>query len=350
MNQEAMADPITERLPVLEGLRGVLSLWVLVYHVLTISGWWKILPAFVQGFGNGANAVDVFILLSGFVITRLLLAKREPYFIFLFKRYARLFPVFLMCLISALAVQALGYMPIRFMPQDFPLLLAANVMLIHGAIPDSLIHGASGAILNPAWSISLEWQFYLVAPFLVALVSRGGMKFIVASAACIVLYRMVAPNLVGYSDAFLPFKIQLFWIGIVSSLAYRWYATNINRHRTGRVIVLALLTTSILLLPYKQNVGLLIWIMVINILAGRSKMVSNFLGSDKMIFIGSISYPIYLVHEIIIWTMIHFVSALSIYGLIFLLLTVAFFTIFISWVLHKAIEKPANNFAKSLFG
>lgn len=38
--------------------------------------------------------------------------------------------------------------------------------MFHGAVPEVLVKDAPGAFLEPAWSISLEWQFYLVAPLL----------------------------------------------------------------------------------------------------------------------------------------------------------------------------------------
>jgi peptidoglycan/LPS O-acetylase OafA/YrhL len=40
--------------------------------------------------------------------------------------------------------------------------------MLHGAVPDVLVRNAPSAFLIPAWSVSLEWQFYLVAPLVYA--------------------------------------------------------------------------------------------------------------------------------------------------------------------------------------
>ena len=349
MNQENPSDTLTRRLPELEGMRGVLALWVLAYHVLSISGWWQNLPNSVKAVADGTNAVDVFILLSGFVICGLLLSKREPYFVFLFRRYARLMPVFVICLIAALSAEAMGYMPVRYKSQDLPFLLAGNLTLLHGAIPEFWIKGASGAILNPAWSISLEWQFYLVAPFLVALLSRFGSRFIAGSLVCIAIYRLALPNLVGFSSAFLPYKIQLFWIGIVSALAYRWIASNEANRNLGQAVALAALAACVLLLPYKQNIGLLIWIVTMVMLTGRWQGIWHLLGSKTFVALGALSYPLYLAHEVIIWIVVSHWTPKSNNELLLLFAVVFVLAILSAWILHKIIEVPVNNFAKRVF-
>lgn len=39
-----------------------------------------------------------------------------------------------------------------------------HLLMLHGVVPEVLVARAPGAFLAPAWSVSLEWQFYLVAP------------------------------------------------------------------------------------------------------------------------------------------------------------------------------------------
>lgn len=338
-----------DRLPELEGLRGLLALWVLGYHVLAITGWWDRLPASLRPIVDGGNAVDVFILLSGFVITSLLLARHERYPVFLFRRYARLMPVFVLCIAAALVVQALGYMPKRYAPDDLVPLLWANAALLHGAIPETWIPRASGAILNPAWSISLEWQFYLIAPVLVALLSKGGWRFIAGSMLCVLLYRIVAPQLTGFTAAFLPLKIQLFWIGIVSCLGYRWTSGDPGRRAVAHAAALALCVAVLLLLPYRPNIGLLIWAPVMVMLTGRRLGVARLLGARPIATLGAISYPLYLLHEVVIWLLVGLWKPHGLAGLALLLIAVTMLTIALSWLLHIAVELPANRFAKRQF-
>ena len=175
---------MTRRVPEFEGLRGLLSWWVVITHMLLLSGYspealgrcWRVLV-------HGNQAVDVFIILSGFVIHKLWHDSREPYGIFLARRFLRLWPCYIVCLLGALALRPCIAMAIAQPPLGDPSLrelalvnwqqeqsrLGTNFLvhttMLHGAVPETWLPGSAIALLGPAWSISLEWQFYLVAPF-----------------------------------------------------------------------------------------------------------------------------------------------------------------------------------------
>ena len=67
--------------------RGFLSWTVVVVHVVWLAGYHGIIQHHA-----GVYAVDGFIILSGFVIAQLLLTKNEPYGLYIFRRFKRLFP------------------------------------------------------------------------------------------------------------------------------------------------------------------------------------------------------------------------------------------------------------------
>src|ERR1700737_4207290 len=93
----------TAHIPELDALRGILSWWVVITHILNQSkyefgrydGWLKILI-------KGGYAVDVFMILSGFVITRLLRERTESYLSFITRRFFRIFPVLVFALFLAI--------------------------------------------------------------------------------------------------------------------------------------------------------------------------------------------------------------------------------------------------------
>jgi hypothetical protein len=86
------------RIVAFEGLRGVMACWVMFFHIAAFAG---------MPFANQlrpAVPVDVFILISGFVIAHLVASKREPYGAFIFRRFMRLYPIYLVALVAAIGL------------------------------------------------------------------------------------------------------------------------------------------------------------------------------------------------------------------------------------------------------
>jgi peptidoglycan/LPS O-acetylase OafA/YrhL len=157
----------------LDVVRGGLSWVVVVVHVAYLSGLWGNLPVVA-----GAWAVQGFMVLSGFVITQLLILKKEPYGTFILRRYMRLIPAFAVGSLLGILVHPF----VR--PQDvldgvriasefhyFWADVMAHLTLLHG-IAQAWIPAASQAFDPPGWSIGVEFQFYLAAPLLLWILLR----------------------------------------------------------------------------------------------------------------------------------------------------------------------------------
>ena len=171
------------RLQPLESLRGLMALWVMVGHIFAAAGIWShhwILP--FRLIGQAHYAVDVFIILSGFVIFNLLSTKTESYWKFLERRAWRLLPVWFFCLFFSIPLLSLSEQALRLTPFDdgnnlqrlaifisardhFVFHLVSHLTLTHGLF-DAFIPYSCGTFIGAGWSISLEWQFYLIAPWL----------------------------------------------------------------------------------------------------------------------------------------------------------------------------------------
>jgi peptidoglycan/LPS O-acetylase OafA/YrhL len=163
----------------LEGLRGVAAVLVVVAHTLPSAG----------GFTLG---VDIFFVLSGFLITRLVideLARRGDVSIrsFYIRRGFRLFPA-LFVFLAAVLIWAQVFAP------------ASGISIVHSTILSSLLYvenwhivavggvGGAGLIRDPAaqaWSLSVEEQFYVVWPIiLIAAWKWKGQRAALIVAAC----------------------------------------------------------------------------------------------------------------------------------------------------------------------
>lgn len=153
------------RLPQIQGLRAVAIILVLVYHVG--------LPL-----GGGFVGVDVFFVISGFVITRLLMQRqlttgRVGFADFYRRRVRRLLPALAAVISVALIGSMLLESPIEMQGRTAITGLGASMWLGNAALyvvtsgyfaPDS-----NHAVLLHTWSLAVEEQFYVVFPILIGL-------------------------------------------------------------------------------------------------------------------------------------------------------------------------------------
>jgi len=168
--QPAPAPRVDGFRPDLEGLRGIAVVLVLLFH----AG----LP-FVTG---GYIGVDVFFVLSGFLITGLLVRELErtgtvSLVSFYARRARRLLPAAAVCLFVTVAISALVLPPLRVPDVSADGVAAAlyvsNLRFAFEAT-DYLASEAAPSPLLHYWSLGVEEQFYLVWPALLLLVARGG--------------------------------------------------------------------------------------------------------------------------------------------------------------------------------
>ena len=159
-----------ERIDELDGLRGLACLLILVYHIMPHR-----IPL-------GWAAVDLFFVLSGYLITSIILNySREEHFLYHFymRRGLRIWPVyFLTVLITAAAVP---FLPRPYVPAGLAYLLTytQNVPLYWGG--QNLTFSS---YLEHTWSLALEEQFYLLWPLLVILVGRRGVVPLAIALVC----------------------------------------------------------------------------------------------------------------------------------------------------------------------
>jgi peptidoglycan/LPS O-acetylase OafA/YrhL len=153
-----------KRIPELDGLRGLAILMVVLYHYFEqpLDGGW-----FHAALGLGWTGVDLFFVLSGFLIGGILLDARGAanYFqVFYTRRFYRIVPLYLAILILFPAVAlATGNQWLRIgntMPWYYYWTFTQNFWMAHT--------GRFGALtLAVTWSLAIEEQFYLTLPFLI---------------------------------------------------------------------------------------------------------------------------------------------------------------------------------------
>lgn len=221
----------------IESLRGWMAWLVVLGHALHLCGGRAFLPERAYDLMTaGRTPVNVFIIVSGFVITHLLLQMKEDYGPYIVRRAFRIFPVYLAAVLAAIAVESLyleAYGAAWVVQADVRLERIASqwanfwphaighITMLHGIPPDSALPYSSTAFLTPAWSLSLEWQFYLVAPLLLALLARNRVTLYATTAILLALLYASTHGAFGHwrHPSFLPLAIHYFLIGIFSRMA-----------------------------------------------------------------------------------------------------------------------------------
>jgi peptidoglycan/LPS O-acetylase OafA/YrhL len=319
------------RLPALDGLRGVAIIAVLGFHlnVFAAGASASAMQRVANGvLGAGWAGVDLFFVLSGFLITGILHDSRgQPGFLgrFYLRRAARLTPLYYLLLLCVFVGLPAFDRSLRSDPawrhfdagQGFYWTYLANLR-------SAATRGFTLAGTGHLWSLSVEAQFYLVWPFLVRSLSRGRLLFLcVAMVAAAFLLRLWMPIAgVGSPHAvyvLTPTRIDGLAIGAmiavmlrsehgIASVQRRVYpiAACASLLLAG-VIVLqgglppdAFLTQAVCYLAIAILFGCLL---VHVVAAGSDSRLAVFLRSPFLRNLGKHSYAIYLWHYPILFAM-----------------------------------------------
>jgi peptidoglycan/LPS O-acetylase OafA/YrhL len=229
--------------------------------------------------------------------------------------------------------------------------IIAHLLMLHGTIPDDVVPYAASAFLVPAWSISLEWQFYLVAPLVFRAVTSGFAGRTAVILLCIALYaanRSILPHV--EFGAFLPHHVEYFFIGGASYLGWR----ALSRTPLPRDCVLPAVAAGAAMLFFTfgksiVTIPLLIWVCALGAVlepeSSRSGALFRLVFANRVVlWMGRISYSLYLSHLLVMML----VSALLlrafelppfIYLCSLMAGTIAG-TALVSTILYRVIERP----------
>jgi peptidoglycan/LPS O-acetylase OafA/YrhL len=185
-------------MPALDGIRGLAILFVIAFHSRAPFLNTSEMPFSLFRFlGLGWSGVDLFFVLSGFLITGILLdTRRAPgYFrVFYARRALRIFPLYFAYLLLVLVVlQGIFLVFARTNPWQHvnPLLYLTYSM--------NWVSGLDDQWLGHLWSLAVEEQFYLVWPAAIWFCSRRGLPWVCVAMAAAALTFRIWPQAIGQS-------------------------------------------------------------------------------------------------------------------------------------------------------
>jgi len=178
MNSSSLepAHPVSlpARLPILDGLRAIAILIVVPHNLNLMVASGGVAYLFVAGLDRGWIGVQLFFVLSGFLITGILLDARDapsyyrPFFV---RRVLRIFPLYYATLLVLFVLlPAFGLLPASF-KHDPMVELSYWAYFSNSYAPFHQGRGPEGA--GHFWSLAVEEQFYLLWPFVIHRRSAG---------------------------------------------------------------------------------------------------------------------------------------------------------------------------------
>ncbi len=285
-------------IPALTGLRGVAALWVVLYHMAFASS------LDVPVLDRGYLGVDVFFILSGFILSYVHAARsHRDYPRFLRARMARIFPLNMAVLgvLGLIVLLVPGFAsryPLadqRFGPDSF----LASLLLVQ-----NWAYWLPTCWNTPSWSLSAEWMAYLLFPGFMAATQWGRGALAPMACATAALAGLVAvllakgaptPDVEG-----MPGMLRMGFEFACGCFLFR--ATANGLRPLPRAAELAVLGLLLLAMARRELVFLALFGLagVVLLAAQNRGWVARALSARPMVFLGEISFSIYMVHWLVL--------------------------------------------------
>lgn len=352
----------------LNGLRFIGAFAVFVFHCFTLghevwgdffyNGWFQGITKITN---QGHYGVNLFFVLSGFLITYLLMTEAKVHgkinvFGFFMRRLLRIWPVYFIVILF-------GFVIFPALPFGFPTINSPVYYSLFLSNLEEIWHGwADGvSMLTITWSVSIEEQFYMAWVVLMLLIPpvRKGKGFLVYFTF------LIGVNLVfRYMNADNERVIYFHTLSVVSDIALGGYLsylcfhfniqnklstipkwTNIMLYAFGLmgIICIHVVFRGSFVVVERLFVGLFFAYVIFDQVYGKH----SFFKADKIpgfFKLGEMSYGLYMYHCIVIYYMQVLMALIgwntSLKGFVLFFILSALISFGIAWLSYRLIEKP----------
>jgi peptidoglycan/LPS O-acetylase OafA/YrhL len=365
----------------LTSLRGIAALIVVVHHFAyyTLPQTGKFVSSYSHFFKNGYLCVDFFFILSGFIMAHVYAndfygqVNKSDYWKYLRARFARIYPLHLFTLLVLVGLEFIKMIAgsSHAFTDKFNLTaLFANVFLLQAFdLNCPPLFWCSTYWNEPAWSISVEFIIYVIFPFILYFILRLKPRSdLIACVGTLIALFLLIKFTRGNLDSIIGLP-SIFRCSLEASMGVITYKIHQRINYQNQVIPMAVKAIAIVWIlgvmhSWTDNYrGIHDWLilpacaLLILAMSNRSYPASaKILNSRILIYLGTISYSIYMVHwclsELLktIWLSrleANFGRGLSLVqcstGLILFLLT----TIATAAITYQFIEVPMRTYLKS---
>ena len=297
--------------PEIDGLRALAIISVLIYHAkLEIFG--KII------FTGGYLGVDIFFVISGFLITRLILHEKLALNNFSFinfyeRRIRRIIPVLLVVIFTTYPFATYYLLPIDFNSFlnsiNYTLLFVSNIFFHYSGIE----YGGTSSLLKPllhTWSLSIEEQFYILFPIIFLILLDFNKKILVFFISLGIFLSLImsfylAGNHPSFNFYMLFSRVWELLLGSLLAIIFYLSKEKILFKKYNKIIEIigfSLIFFSIIFFnsatkhPSFITLIPVIGIFCLILYSDKKNLITKILSVKPIRFIGLISYSLYLWH------------------------------------------------------
>lgn len=346
--------------PNLNGLRFIAAIMVIYSHMELNKSYFLIDNYFQSIKHLGNLGVVIFFVLSGFLITFLLLDEKEKtttisYKTFYRKRILRIWPLYFMVVFLSLFI--LPHFSV-FQTPTFYLKLhsfsefAETVLLFVLFLPNLLIQIHVIPFAAQTWSIGTEEQFYLIWPWVINKIKNLKWFFVILIIGyTIILYFIQSPifDTIPYFNLLRKFvntvKLDSLTIGALGAYLYFTknsalkFLTNINLFCILLIFTIVAVVNNYVFPYCNSAVYSFLFIGLILALVINDKL-KNCLENKFFNYLGKISYGLYMYHQMAMVFVINMLIKFGLLNNIAIYVLSIMLTIFISGLSYKFFEKP----------
>ena len=328
----------------IDGLRAIAVLSVVGYH------------AFPYRIAGGFIGVDIFFVISGFLISSIIFSnlERDSFGLVEFynRRIRRIFPALITVMIASLVLGWFALLNSEYKQ------LGKHIVGGAGFVSNVLLWKESGYFDNAAqtkpmlhlWSLAIEEQFYIFWPLLLAFVWKRHWSFLRITALIAVASFAVNIYLIGRNPMgafYLP--ITRFWeLMIGGVLAYiTLHRPNLNSEHKNAQSVFGFLLLVLALVLINNKLAYPSWWALLPTLgaffiisAGPGAFLNHkLLSNNILVWFGLISYPLYLWH----WPLLSFTQIVEIQTpTVGVRVSAIALSVLLAWLTYGFIEKPVR--------
>ena len=337
--------------PEIDGLRAIAVGAVILYHAqITILGH--------QPFKGGFIGVDIFFVISGYLITSIILKELVNKGTFSFKyfyerRVRRILPVLIFVILVSLPIAWMYLLPSNLLVFSksilYSLAFSSNFYFHYSGLEYS-VEGLQHPFLH-TWSLSVEEQYYILFPIVLLIIFKYFKKYLIH---ILILGFVISLGLADWSSRNYPsasfyFLHTRMWELLAGSiLAY--FEITLGYRSQNRILNLVLPFIGLILIghsiiffndemyhPSFYTLSSIIGVCLIIWFSNKKEIITKILSTKLFVGIGLISYSLYLWH----YPIFVFATKLNISdGNIFIKLLMGVFVLILSILSYYLIEKP----------